>query len=190
MVKCIIDVAMDVQGEVLTREIKSSLQTKNLKEVPAPYGIAQHPQRPVKLDVAILKQLNGNHTVIKIINLGEKVKIGRARELCDGKAHMVDWKGDVKSMKRMPTFHVRTAWGFPASPTHFQIQSTAGRKSSLRSPSGIFLRMACLHKYMNVGPSHYSTSTFASFEHSLHFSCPSPNLNVQMFFLSCVTFYF
>ena len=98
VVKCIIDVVMDVRGEVPTREIKSSLQTKDLTEVPAPYGIAEHPQCPVKLDT-ILKQLNGNHTVIKIINLGEKVKVGRARELCYGKAHMADWNGDVKSMK-------------------------------------------------------------------------------------------
>ena len=104
VVKCIIDVVMDVQGDVPTREIKSSLQSKDLKEVPAPYCIVQHPQCPVKLDIAVLKQLNGNHTAIKIINLGEKVKVGRARELCYGKAHTVDWKGDVKSMKKCLQF--------------------------------------------------------------------------------------
>ena len=112
MFKCIIDAVMDVQKEVPTREIKCSLQTKDLKEVPSPYGIAQPPQCPVKLDIAILKQLNGNHTVIKIINLGGKVKVGRARVLCYGKAHIVDWKGDVKSIKKCLHFIFERLGGF------------------------------------------------------------------------------
>ena len=103
---------MDVPGPVPIRDIKAALQAKSVDEVPAPYGLAGSITCGIKMDIAIVKQENGNAAILKIVNLSEKVKVARARELCVGKAHMVDWKGEVRTMKKCVHFIFERLGGF------------------------------------------------------------------------------
>ena len=78
--KCFVDVIVDVQGNPPVNEIKASLQAKAMKERPQPYGLASETAGSFKFDLAIIKQNNGNHMVVKIVNLSEKTKVERTRD--------------------------------------------------------------------------------------------------------------
>ncbi|CAE7636266.1 unnamed protein product, partial [Symbiodinium necroappetens] len=55
-------------------------------------------------DLAILKQDNEKFCAVKIINLKDKVKVDVARAMCYGKPYVVNWAGEVKTMKKCVHF--------------------------------------------------------------------------------------
>ena len=68
--------------------------------LPRPYGLKSQPRQPYMLDIAVLKQTDGNFCVCKIINFKEKAKISDILPMTFVKPVMVDWKNNVKYMKK------------------------------------------------------------------------------------------
>ena len=83
-----------------------------LKDIAHPYGLASEIACGVKFDLAIIKQNNGNHTVVKIVNLQEKAKVERVRNLCHGKIYMVNWQGDTRARKKCVHYIFERLGGF------------------------------------------------------------------------------
>ena len=54
----------------------------------------------VKLDLAVLPQVNGKFAIVKIVNVMDKPKVHLAKDFCMRKPHVVDWAGEVKTRKK------------------------------------------------------------------------------------------
>ena len=99
MVKCFFDIVMDIPACPLTN-ITKAMQDKSTASLPKPFGPARPTEAPVRFDLAILKQDNEKFCAVKIINLKDKVKVDIARSMCYGKPYVVNWAGQVKTMKK------------------------------------------------------------------------------------------
>ena len=91
---------------------KECLQSKAHKELPTPFGLSQDVATPFKLDMAILPQQNGNHTVVNMFHLSKLIKVNAADAMCYGKPYMFNWHGEVRVMKRCSQFMFERLGGF------------------------------------------------------------------------------
>ena len=112
VVKCFMDWVPEVPGNIPYAQIKECLQSKAYKELPAPFGLSQDVATPFKLDMAILPQQNGNHTVVKMFHLSKLVKVKAADAMCYGKPYMFNWHGEVRVMKKCIQFMFERLGGF------------------------------------------------------------------------------
>ena len=111
VVKCFVDVIMDV--EVTSKnELKQALQSRAFGDLPVPFGITLAPEVIAKLDIAMVRQPNSRFIIVKIINLRDKIRVSEARNLCHGKAHSIDWSGEVRTMKKIFHFVFENLGGF------------------------------------------------------------------------------
>ena len=110
-VKCVVDVVMDVPT-FSPSELKNSIQSKEFSKLPLPFGLKTAPSGTFRIDIAVLAQNNGKYAVIKIINLSEKTKVSVVRDMCCGKPHIVDWSGDIKTVKKCLHYLFEQMGGF------------------------------------------------------------------------------
>lgn len=108
VVKCFLDVVFDVPGPIPKGELKELLLASTpLHELPAPFGFKCDPKIPCRFDLAVVPQADsdgGSFYVVKLINFKEKVKTSVAASVCTGKPYMIDWVGEVRSMKKVIHF--------------------------------------------------------------------------------------
>ena len=60
-------------------EIKQALVAKNIEDLPAPYGLTQSVVMTVNVDIAVIRQNNGNYSVLKSSTCRTKSKLTRRR---------------------------------------------------------------------------------------------------------------
>ena len=99
VIKNFVDIHMNIP-HFPKQEIQQALVSKSLDDLPSPFGLAKSTRIPFKIDIAVIRQTNGNYCVVKMVNLKEKVKVGVAKELCTGTPHVVDWSGEIKTRKK------------------------------------------------------------------------------------------
>eukprot|EP00439_Symbiodinium_sp_Y106_P018382 s206_g2.t1 len=103
MVKCFFDIVMNIPACPITN-ITKAMQDKSIASLPKPFGTARPTEAPIRFDLAILKQDNDKFCAVKIFNLKDKVKVDIARSMCYGKPYVVNWAGEVKTMKKCVHF--------------------------------------------------------------------------------------
>ena len=111
MAKCFFDIVIDIPACPITN-ITKAMQDKSVASLPKPFGLARPTEAPVRLDLAILKQDNEKFCAVKIINLKDKVKVDIARSMCYGKPYVVNWAGEVKTMKKCVHFIFEKLGGY------------------------------------------------------------------------------
>ena len=87
---------------------------------------------PFKLDIAIMLQHNGKHTVIKLFHFPQLMKVDVARGLCYGTPYCFNWQGEVKTMKKCIHFVFERLGGFQCRQHVFRT-SEEGKPENERS---------------------------------------------------------
>ncbi|CAE7467314.1 unnamed protein product [Symbiodinium sp. CCMP2592] len=131
-IKCFVDLVSDVDIEVPKAVIKEGFQSKTYEDIPAPFGMKSKITGPFKLDIAIMLQQNGKHTVIKLFHFPQLMKVDAARDLCYGTPYCFNWQGEVKTMKKCIHFVFERLGGFQCRQHVFR-QSEEGKPESERS---------------------------------------------------------
>lgn len=111
--KNFLDIVMDVEGPIPKGNLKESFMSKShVAEIPPPFGLKKDPQQRVTLDIAVVPQNDGKYIVCKLINLKDKVKTPFAKSLCYGSPRLIDWLGNVRSVKKCAHFIFEHLGGF------------------------------------------------------------------------------
>ena len=131
-IKCFVDLVPDVDSDVPKAIIKESLQSKTYEDIPAPFGMKSKATGPFKLDIAIMLQHNGKHTVIKLFHFPQLMKVDVARGLCYGTPYCFNWQGEVKTMKKCIHFVFERLGGFQCRQHVFRT-SEEGKPENERS---------------------------------------------------------
>eukprot|EP00438_Fugacium_kawagutii_P012958 Skav206848 [mRNA] locus=scaffold3577:158736:160658:- [translate_table: standard] len=112
VVKCFFDIVMDVAGPIPKGPLKEALLSKAVPtEFPEPYGLRKDPES-VKIDIAVVPQNNGLFCVCKIVNMKQKEKVAYAKAMCFGTPYLVDWSGEVRTVKKCVHYIFEHMGGF------------------------------------------------------------------------------
>lgn len=97
VVKCFLDVVLDVPGPIPKTDIKEHLLShSSLVDMPFLCGLKADLGR-CRFDLAVTKQTDDKVCIVKIVNYKEKVKTQNAVQVCYGKPYMFDWTGEVRT---------------------------------------------------------------------------------------------
>ena len=108
VVKCFIDIVMDIQGPIPKGIIKESFLAKSSPvDLPHPFELRKEPGQS-KIDLAIIPQNDGLFCACKIVNLKSKEKVPYARSMCFGTPYMIDWSGEVRTVKSVCAISLKT----------------------------------------------------------------------------------
>lgn len=114
VVKCFIDVVFDVPGPIPKIELKELLMSRSpLSDLPAPYGMKKELPVRCQFDLAVMPQADGDKFyVMKMFNFKEKLKTSDAASVCFGKPRMIDWTGEVRTMRKVIHYMFAHMGGF------------------------------------------------------------------------------
>ena len=123
LIKCVVEKIMDIPGPVPKQTIKEILSsTEDLSQLPHPYGLRKPSPCPCKLDLAIIQQTNDEkYAVCKMISFKEKMKVSELQDLFFGQLNAVDWKNNVKHMKKCMYLLFQALGGFQCR--HHELRS-------------------------------------------------------------------
>ena len=136
VVKCFLDVVLDVPGPIPKTDIKEHLMSHSpLTDLPSPFGLKKDlgQSQRCRIDIAAVKQADDKFCVVKIMNFKDKIKTAEALSVCYGKAYMFDWVGQVRSTKKVIHYIFNKMGGFQCR-NHVLRTHEEGRPEKERSP--------------------------------------------------------
>ena len=111
-VKSFLEVMLDVPGPIPKQDLRQAfLARSKVTQWPEPFGLRKDPG-PVTVDLAVFPQNDDKFTVCKIINIKQKTKVPYAKSLCYGTPFMIDWRGNVRTVKKCIHFIFEHLGGF------------------------------------------------------------------------------
>ena len=85
VVKCFLDVVLDVPGPIPKTDIKEHLMSHSpLTDLPSPFGLKKDlgQSQRCRIDLAAVKQADDKFCVVKIMNFKDEIKTAEALSVC------------------------------------------------------------------------------------------------------------
>ena len=113
VIKCVVETMVDIEGPIPKDTLTQILSSEcDYTSLPPPYGLKKSSHLVSKVDLAIIPQVDEKYAMLKIINFKDKVKTSDLSNLLYGDLYVVDWKNQVKHMKKHLHFIFEQLGGF------------------------------------------------------------------------------
>lgn len=113
VVKCLVKILFDTADTTPEGVLKETLtHSADYTDLPSPYGLKRKIAPNPTSDLAVLKQEDGKRAMVKTIHFKAKMRPEEVRSVLYGKPFVVDWHGQVKTVKKYPHFVFKKLGGF------------------------------------------------------------------------------